>query len=136
MESKLKHLEFIQAAINRMAQNSFVFKGWAVTVAAGLSAFGAVDTKYGLLAIALVSTLMFWGLDAYYLWLERCFITLYGEVAAKTDDQIDFSMSINKVDGVTKWLKTCTRPHLLLLYGALILIEVIAIFVIKGVDGG
>jgi hypothetical protein len=42
MESKLKHLEFIQAAISRMAANSSLFKGWAVTIAAALSAFAAV----------------------------------------------------------------------------------------------
>ena len=37
MESKLKHLEMIQAVINRMASNSFVFKGWSVSIIAGLS---------------------------------------------------------------------------------------------------
>ena len=61
MEAKLKHLEFIQATIARMATNSFLFKGWAITIAAALSAFAAVNTKAALLAIALVSTAMFWG---------------------------------------------------------------------------
>ncbi len=32
MEQKIKHLEFIQAAINRMAGNSFLLKGWTVTL--------------------------------------------------------------------------------------------------------
>jgi len=69
MEAKLKHLEFIQAAIGRMATNSSLFKGWAVTIAAGLAAFVTVNTKAVVLVIALISTLMFWGLDGYYLWL-------------------------------------------------------------------
>lgn len=51
MEAKLKHLEFIQAAIGRMASNSFLFKGWTITIAAGLSAFGAADTKKALLTL-------------------------------------------------------------------------------------
>ena len=45
MEAKLKHLEFIQAAIARMATNSFLFKGWAMTIAVGIAAFAAADTK-------------------------------------------------------------------------------------------
>ena len=86
MEAKLKHLEFIQAAISRMATNSFLFKGWAITIAAGLSAFAAVDSKTALLFIALASTVMFWGLDGYYLWLERGFVMLHTQVAKKAEE--------------------------------------------------
>jgi hypothetical protein len=34
MDAKLKHLEFIQAVISRMSTSSFIFKGWAITIAA------------------------------------------------------------------------------------------------------
>jgi hypothetical protein len=131
MEAKLKHLEFIQAAIARMATNSFVFKGWAITIASALSAFAAVDTKVALLGIALISTVMFWGLDGYYLWLERCFITLHKEVAAKAEAEIDFSMDPDKTNAMSKWLRACLRPHLWLFYGTIIVIDVIGIFVIR-----
>ena len=131
MEAKLKHLEFIQAAIARMATNSFLFKGWAVTIAAGLSAFAAVDTKKALLAIALVTTLMFWGLDGYYLWLERGFVKLHAEVALKIDSDIDFSMMIDRTDAPRRWFKTCWRPHLWIFYGSILVVDVVAIFVIK-----
>jgi len=33
-DDKRKHVEFIQAAIARMAGNSFVIKGWSLTIAA------------------------------------------------------------------------------------------------------
>src|ERR1700685_1637933 len=102
MEAKLKHLEFIQAVIARMATNSFLFKGWAITIAAGLSAFAAVDTKWALLTIAIISTVMFWGLDGYYLWLERGFANLHAEVAGKAEVDIDFSMKIDKTDAFRK----------------------------------
>ena len=92
MEAKLKHLEFIQAAIARMATNSFLFKGWAMTIAVGIAAFAAADTKAGVITIALVSTVMFWGLDGYYLWLERGFRRLHSAVAAKNEADIDFAM--------------------------------------------
>jgi hypothetical protein len=131
MEAKLKHLEFIQAAISRMSTNSFLFKGWAITIAAGLSAFGAANTKAALLSIALVSTIMFWALDGYYLWLEHGFVELYKGVSTKAEAEIDFSMTIDKTDAARRWFKTCWRPHLWLFYGTIIAVDVIGIFVIR-----
>src|SRR5439155_61930 len=133
MERKLKHLEFVQAAISRMATNSFLFKGWAITIAAALSAFATVETKTALLIIAVVSTIMFWALDGYYLWLERGFIRLHNEVALKDETEIDFSMSIDKSRAVRRWLKTCWRPHLWIFYGTIIAVDVIGIFALRSV---
>lgn len=135
-EAKFKHLDYIQAAISRMATNSFLFKGWAVTIAAGLSAFGAVQTKEALLAIALITTLMFWALDGYYLWLERGFVNLHKAVAAKKESEIDFSMEIDKKHYAWRWLKTCCRPHLILFYGVIIAADVIGIVLIRSQDNG
>jgi hypothetical protein len=128
MEAKLKHLEFIQAVISRMATNSFLFKGWAITIAAGLAASAAVEKRRALLIITLVSTVMFWALDGYYLWLERCFRKLYQEVARKDDSEIDFVMEIKKPQPIRRWLLTCLgRPHLWFFYGSIIVIEVFGI---------
>lgn len=131
MEAKLKHLEFIQAAISRMATNSFLFKGWAITIAAGLSAFGTANMNAGLLTIALVSTVMFWAIDAYYLWLERGFRDLYKRVAADEEARTDFSMEIDKARAARKWFKTCWRCHLVLFYGTMILIDAVGIYLIR-----
>jgi len=131
MEAKLKHLEFIQAAIARMATNSFLFKGWAITIAAGLSAFAAVESRAALLVLALVSTVLFWGLDGYYLWLERGFVNLHTAVAAKEEADIDFSMKIDKTNAACRWFKTCWRPHLWVFYGAIVVIDVVGIILIR-----
>jgi hypothetical protein len=131
MEAKLKHLEFIQAAISRMATNSFLFKGWAITIAAALSAFATVETKAALLTIAVLSTVMFWALDGYYLWLERGFVRLHNEVSLKTEREIDFSMQIDKTHAFWRWWKTCWRPHLWLFYGTMIVVDVIGIILIR-----
>ena len=40
MEVKLKHLEMIQAVITRMAKNSFLLKGWSITLTAAIFALG------------------------------------------------------------------------------------------------
>lgn len=132
LDAKLKHLEFIQAVISRMATNSFLFKGWAITIAAGLAAFAAVESRTALLVLALASTVMFWGLDGYYLWLERCFINLHNEVAAKGPAEIDFAMAPDKANAARRWLRTCaSRPHLWLFYGVIIIVDVVGIFLLR-----
>lgn len=131
MEAKLKHLEFIQAVIARMATNSSLIRGWTITIVAALSAFAAANSRVALLAISIISTLMFWGLDGYYLWLERAFIALHAKVAVKEESDIDFSMVFDKSDSFSKWLEACLRRHLVAFYGCIILIEAIGIFVIK-----
>lgn len=132
MEAKLKHLEFIQAAISRMATNSSLFRGWSITLAAALAAFAAVDSKPALLSIALVSTALFWGLDGYYLWLEHGFIALHKKVSGLPADEIDFNMSIDKSRAFRRWIRTLLRPHLVSFYFTIMAIDVIGIILMKG----
>lgn len=132
MEAKLKHLEFLQGVISRMATNQFLFKGWAITIAAGLSAFAAVDSRRALLVIALASTMLFWALDGYYLWLERCFRDRYKEVAETDDDKIDFKMVPSKACFFGRWLKASVRPHIVFFYLTIVGVDVVGIFLIKG----
>ena len=105
MEAKLKHLEFIQSAIARMSNCSFAFKGWSITIAGALFAFAAVQDRSPLVLIALYSTILFWGLDGYYLWLERGFVDLHNKVAALAENEIDFSMRIDKTKPARRWLQ-------------------------------
>jgi hypothetical protein len=81
MEDKRKHLEFIQGIINRHNSNSFLIKGWTITVAAALYALAGTINEPFLVLLALVPIFMFWGLDAFYLSNERCFVDLYNSVA-------------------------------------------------------
>jgi hypothetical protein len=131
MEAKLQHLQSIQAVIARMATNSFLFKGWSITIASGLAAFAAVESRTALLVLVLVSTALFWGLDGYYLWLERCFIKLYNKVTLKSEGEIDFSMTPDKTNAALEWFKTCWRPHLWLFYGVIIVIDMVGICLIR-----
>lgn len=117
MESKLKHLEMIQAIINRLASNSFVFKGWAVTIIAGLSAFATKDTNKKLLLVTFFATLLFWMVDAFYLSLERRYRALYAAVALKDKDHIDFSMALPSYSKVKDWACAMIAPVLLIFYG-------------------
>jgi hypothetical protein len=133
LEAKLKHLEFIQGAIGRMSNSSFLFKGWAITIAAGLSAFAATSDQ-GVLRVALigaiVSSILFWGLDGYYLWIEHRYVALYKTVAGK--EGTDFSMETDRSKPVCNWLKRCRRPHLVSFYGVIVIGDVVGLLLIKG----
>lgn len=113
-----------------MATNSFVYKGWAITLAASLSGFGAVQNKRTLFLIALLTTVVFWGLDGYYLWLERGFIELHKKVSRRDDSQVTFSMTIDADRALRRWLRTCLRPHLWVFYGTMAVSEFVGIVLI------
>ena len=92
MEKKLKHLEMVQGVINRMANNSFMLKGWAVTLVAGIFALSGDATDKLYFHVAYIPIIVFWVLDTYYLLQERLYRSLYDKVRAIDEDDIDFSM--------------------------------------------
>ena len=92
MEAKLKHLELIQGIINRMASNSFMLKGWSVVLVSALLVLVSRQGGNKWALVGLFPTLVFWGLDAYFLRQERLYRALYDHVRALPPDQIDFSM--------------------------------------------
>ena len=71
MENRIKHLELIQGIITRMAGNSFMLKGWAVTLVSGIFVLASKDTDKLYFLVAYLPVLIFWGLDSYYLLQER-----------------------------------------------------------------
>lgn len=92
MEKKLKHLEMVQGVINRMANNSFMLKGWAVTLVTGIFALSGEATDKLYFLVAYIPIIVFWGLDTYYLLQERLYRSLYDKVRTIDEDDIDFSM--------------------------------------------
>lgn len=131
-EDKRKHLDFIQGVINRMASNSFLFKGWSITIIAGITAFATKDSNAMLMAVPIVATLLFWGVDAYYLALERAFRKLYNNVAGLPADQIDYLMKTEPVTTLV-WLKVLLgRPILRAFYGTVLILLIVLVFGING----
>ena len=96
MENKLKHLEMVQSVINRMANNSFMLKGWAVTLVAGIFVLAGKDTDKLYFLVAYIPVIVFWGLDSYYLLQERLYRGLYEKVRLSEEREIDFSLRVTK----------------------------------------
>lgn len=121
-ENKRKHLEFIQGAINRMASNLFLLKGWAITLIAALFALSAKESNRAYFLIAYFPAVMFWALDGYFLSQERRFRSLYDHVRQTDDSAIDFSMDtgpFKTVERNTYWHAVWSRT-LATYYGVLI----------------
>ena len=130
MESKLKHLEFIQGVINRMGANSFRLKGWTVVLVSALLVLIVREDSGGLAFIGLVPVLMFWWLDTYYLRQERLYRALYDQVRLTEPREVDFSMNTRPFKR-----KNLTMPNvffsitLVIFYPAIAIAVIIAIFV-------
>ena len=89
-EPNVEHLKMIQGVITRMASNSFLLKGWCVTLVAALLVLATKDADKEaaklFVSVGWFPVLVFASLDMYYLWQERLFRALYrkalaGEVA-------------------------------------------------------
>ena len=81
----VKHLELIQNIITRMNTNSFMIKGWTVTIVSALLALYASSKNANFVLVGIVPNLIFWFLDSFYLQQERKFRGLYDDVAGITD---------------------------------------------------
>jgi hypothetical protein len=64
--------------------DSFLMKGWALTVAGAFYGFAVKGTAWQVAAIGLMPVVVFWGLDAYFLRQERLFRGLYDQVRRRT----------------------------------------------------
>lgn len=91
----LKEIEIIQNIINRLAFNSFLVKGWAITLIVATLLFRGNKFQVWLAFIPLV---VFWFLDSYFLQQERLYRKLYEWVIKnrpKTDEYL-FDMNTDR----------------------------------------
>jgi hypothetical protein len=118
----IKHLELIQTVITRMAANSFLLKGWTVAVVAGLFALAGSNHSWMVAAAAIVPSLSFWVLDAYYLRQERLFRKLYEAVREGQKPEKLFSMNTAAyVDVVHSVPRTMVSKSIVYIHGILVL---------------
>jgi hypothetical protein len=88
----IEETKIIQDIIKRMANNSFLIKGWAITlIVATLLLKGEQLQLY----ISLIPLLGFWYLDAYFLHQERLYRRLYNWVIANRLDTENFLFDMN-----------------------------------------
>ncbi len=131
MNTRVSYLKLIQNVISRFANNSFIIKGWTITLVAALIAIIGKDVmtdKIFLLFIC-IPAFLFWFLDGYYLSLERRNRNLYEHARKLTEEEIDFSLDTKPYKSPdSRWINAVFSKTLLLYYGA-ILIALILLFI-------
>ena len=129
MEPKLKHLEFIQGVVNRLASDSFRLKGWAVVLVAAIFVLLVREGRIELASIAIVPVLLFWGLDGYFLRQERLFRALYDHTRKLENHEVDFSMETSafRTGWNRTWIGATLSITLILFYGALVTAIILAV---------
>jgi len=132
MEKKIKHLEFIQTIINRMAGNSFLIKGWAITLVAALFALSSKGANKNYIIISFLPVIIFWILDAYFLSRERAFRCLYDKVRNLDENKIDFSLDISQFkERKNNWFWSMFSHTILFFYTSLIGAMLIIAYIIR-----
>ena len=133
-ENRVAHLGMIQAVITRMARNSFLLKGWAVTLVAALFALASIDTREEFAILALLPVITFWSLDAYFLREERLFRKLYDGIRSAPPGTLGnqaFSMNTSPYEGqVHSWWATVRTPTVVAFHGAVLISVTVGIIVL------
>ena len=114
-----KEIDLIQSCITRMAQNSFMIKGWFVSIYAVILALLPVKVNLFLLCVVLTAiNLSFWYLDGFFLRTEKLYRKMYDwilEERPKNNRELlyqlnphEFEGRIEEVESIWKimWSKT------------------------------
>lgn len=97
-----KEIDLIQNIINRMANNSFLLKGWLITLIVAVLASTTEkiitdDISYfGLILI--LPLVVFWYLDAFFLHKEKCYRELYNWIIENREKSDKKLYSLNYED--------------------------------------
>jgi hypothetical protein len=128
-EFQVKHLEMLQAVITRMNTNSFMIKGWMITLVSAIFALAAKDANQSYVIITYICIPAFWLLDAFYLSQERQYRALYDTV--RTSQNTDFSMDASKYrSGRNTWLRALFSTTLLVTYLSVTIVTLFIMFCI------
>ena len=129
-EKVIKHLEMIQAVVNRMGNNSFLLKGWSMTLVVAVPVLIAkYDIKNPCIILSIVFPVLgFWVLDGYFLWQERLFRKVYDEIRVKPDTDFKMNPMKHKNEPKCSWPSSIFSVTLCIFY----LIEILFILMVFG----
>lgn len=132
MDKTVAHLGFIQGIITRMGTNSFLLKGWSVTLVAAMFALAVKDADKRFLLMAYLPVFVFWGLDGFFLHQEKLFRKLYEEVAAGKISSEVFTLNTSVVQGlVPSMVSVVFSKTLLPFHGTIVVVILFAMFVLS-----
>ncbi|GGV33568.1 hypothetical protein [Streptomyces griseoflavus] len=130
-EQELKHLELLQSVISRLGSNSFVVKGWCITLSGLLIAVADRVPAWKPVTVSVAVAVGFWLLDGYYLRQERLFRSLYERVARGEDPPPTLTMDAERYGGPVPWPSALLSRPLLFCYGVLVVADSLLILALS-----
>lgn len=119
-----KHLDYIQAVIARLGTNSFLLKGWALTLSTAIVGFAVTRADARLALVATITAVSFWLLDTYYLKQERAFREIFREAVSGRIP--NFEMNPRPYAKKIRWRSVMFTMSLGLYYGLIATVSLLA----------
>lgn len=136
-EELYKEIDLIQSCIVRMANNSFMLKGWLITlIIAFIALLPENINRHYICAIILLIDLAFWYLNAFFLKVEKLYRWKYEWVITRRlDGNRDFIFNLDPYEK-NMWINKkkpntikvmLTSETLLVIYGGIFLLDILLI---------
>lgn len=129
-ENKRFYLQLIQDVIKRMSSNSFLVKGWSLTILGGLITLYTYNISKPwskkLLILCLALIFSFWFLNAYFLMMERSYRNLYNYAIMLRENKINFSLDYKKFK--SPFSKSLFGPTILITYSTITILVIYLLF--------
>ena len=110
-----------------MNVNSFLVKGWLVTLVAAIFVLSEKDANLKFLWFAPFVSILFWVLDGFFVSTERKYRSLYDYVRTLDESQIDYSMETRSYEGGRNtFFRSLLSITLLLFYPVIIVAAILA----------
>ena len=133
-----KEIDLIQNCISRMANNSFLLKGWAISIIAVVIAISdARNNPFFLFCCIWVPLICFWYLDAFFLHAEKMYRKMYEWVLReRPKNNVEYLYDLNPhrfEKGVDGFCKVMFSKTLCVFYGIpLLIITLILLYQLFG----
>ena len=139
-DKRMRHLDYIQGIISRLNSNSFMIKGWAITIVSAVLALMATTNNKSLIAITALPIFVFWVLDSFYLQIERKYTALYQKVIEpdSTIPTLSLNIGMQQIANVpgTKFFDSFFSRTMNGFYISLLVLSLLCTFFITSFDGG
>lgn len=128
-------LEITQGIIQRMAANSAYCKGWCITLVSAILVIVADKGKPEYALLSIIPSVLFMGMDSYYLALEKMFRATYNDFIKKLHERSLATSDlyvINPKGGLAKsFFSALCSLSIWPFYLTLLVMILIAMFVIR-----
>lgn len=110
-EIMVKEIELIQSCINRMAHNSFLIKGWTISIVVAVLTIGNGNENLSNCKCVLACCCtIFWYLDAFFLSLERMYRRKYEWVLKNRKETLNYVFDLSPYND-KMWLEDADGKH-------------------------